>query len=569
MIEKLWHKSDINVRGEVDEDRVKKNVDELSNYIAYWRKYPDKLVDFLTPNGSNFSLYFYQRVLLRVIFRYPYTYATFTRAYSKSFLSILALLLRSILYPGIKLFISSGTKKQAAGIAKEKLDELLNMIPALENEIKGGASGIRKGPDYVEIDFMNNSNLVIVGVANSTRGGRRHGGLIEEAILVDGTKLNEVILPLMNVDRRASNGKVDPNENHKAHSFITTAGYKNTFAYKKQIQFLIWQVLLGKGFVIGGDYNIPVAYGLLDENFIKELKMDGTYNEMSFSREYGSKWSGSVEGSFYDSDLFDRQRVLERPEKTQDLSADKKVYYVISIDVGRLNDSSELMVIKCTPQLNGAATKEVVWLESYEGMHFKEQAQRIKQAYLSFNPRAVVVDANGLGAGLVDYLVDTQIDANTGQKLPSFAVINDDRYDHLKKEDSEEVLYNIKANANSNSDMHVNLATQISSGKLEFLIDERAARKTEVEDGVNVDDLSVSERAKRLKPFILTSLLKGQMMNLIKKSEDADRISLKRNDTSIKKDKFSALEYGLYYIAIQEADDYERNSGLLDYLSFN
>jgi len=163
------------------------------------------------------------------------------------------------------------------------------MIPALENEIKGGASGIRKGPDYVEIDFMNNSNLVIVGVANSTRGGRRHGGLIEEAILVDGTKLNEVILPLMNVDRRASNGKVDPNENHKAHSFITTAGYKNTFAYKKQIQFLIWQVLLGKGFVIGGDYNIPVAYGLLDENFIKELKMDGTYNEMSFSREYGSK----------------------------------------------------------------------------------------------------------------------------------------------------------------------------------------------------------------------------------------------------------------------------------------
>lgn len=569
MIEKLWHQAGISVRSKVDEKRVKKNIDDFSNYIAYWREYPDKLVDFLTPDDSNFSLYFYQRVLLRVIFRYPYTYATFTRAYSKSFLSILALLLRSILYPRIKLFISSGTKKQAAGIAQEKLDELLHLIPALENEIKGGEKGINKGPDYVEIDFKNGSNLNIVGVANSTRGGRRHSGLLEEAILIDGTKLNEVILPLMNVDRRAANGKVDPNENHKAHSFITTAGYKNTFAYKKQIQFLIWQVLLGKGFVIGGDYKIPVAYGLLDENFIKELKMDGTYNEMSFSREYGSKWSGSVEGSFYDSDLFDRQRTLDNPEKTQDFSANADVYYVISIDVGRLNDSSELVVIKCTPKNNSAATKEVVWLESYEGMHFREQAQEIKKAYLAFNPKAVVVDANGLGAGLVDYLVDEQIDEETGQKLPSFAVVNDDRYDHLSKPNSEEVLYNIKANASSNNDMHVNLATQISSGKLHFLIDERAARKTEVEDGIKVDDLSVSERAKRLKPFILTSLLKGQMMNLIKKSEDSNKISLKRNDTSIKKDKFSALEYGLYYIALQEADDFTKNSGLIDYLNFN
>ena len=37
-------------------------------------------------------------------------------------------------------------------------------------------------------------------------------GLIEEVILVDGQALNEVILPLMNVSRRAKNGKVDDNE---------------------------------------------------------------------------------------------------------------------------------------------------------------------------------------------------------------------------------------------------------------------------------------------------------------------------------------------------------------------
>jgi len=566
MIENLWHEADIDVKGEIDVERIKKNAGQLSNYVEYWRQYPDRLVDFLTPSDSTFSLYFYQRVLLRIIFRYPYTYATFTRAYSKSFLSILALLLRSILYPRIKLFISSGTKKQAAGIAKEKLDELFYLIPQLKKEVKGE---IRAGSDYVEIDFKNDSNLMIVGVANSTRGGRRHGGLIEEAILVDGTKLNEVILPLMNVDRRAANNKVDPNENHKAHSFITTAGYKNTFAYKKQIQFLIWQVLLGKGFVIGGDFRIPVAYGLLDENFVKELKLDGTFNEMSFSREYGSKWSGSVEGGFYDSDLFDRQRVLENPEMARDYNTPEGTYYVMTVDVGRLNDLSEVIVIKVVPEKNGVPKKEILWLESYESMHFKKQAISIKKLFNKFLPEVVTIDANSIGSGLVDYLIDTQVDPTTGEHLPTFAVINDDRYNHLKKEGDVEVLYNIKANEGTNSEMHINLATQMSSNKIHFLLDERAARKMTTEDGVTIDNLSIQEKASRLKPFILTTLLKDQMMNLVKKSEDMSNIKLKRNENSIRKDKFSALEYGLYYISLKETENKRRNGKITDYLNFN
>ena len=381
--------------------------------------------------------------------------------------------------------------------------------------------------------------------------------------------MNEVILPLMNVDRRAANNKVDPNENHKAHSFITTAGYKNTFAYKKQIQFLIWQVLLGKGFVIGGDFRIPVAYGLLDENFVKELKLDGTFNEMSFSREYGSKWSGSVEGGFYDSDLFDRQRVLENPEMARDYNTPEGTYYVMTVDVGRLNDLSEVIVIKVVPEKNGVPKKEILWLESYESMHFKKQAISIKKLFNKFLPEVVTIDANSIGSGLVDYLIDTQVDPTTGEHLPTFAVINDDRYNHLKKEGDVEVLYNIKANEGTNSEMHINLATQMSSNKIHFLLDERAARKMTTEDGVTIDNLSIQEKASRLKPFILTTLLKDQMMNLVKKSEDMSNIKLKRNENSIRKDKFSALEYGLYYISLKETENKRRNGKITDYLNFN
>ena len=38
--------------------------------------------------------------------------------------------------------------------------------------------------------------------------------------------------------------------------------------------------------IMGGSWRIPVMEGLLDKNFVSELKMDGTYNENSFDREY-------------------------------------------------------------------------------------------------------------------------------------------------------------------------------------------------------------------------------------------------------------------------------------------
>ena len=52
-------------------------------------------------------------------------------------------------------------------------------------------------------------------------------------------------------------------------------------------------------------------------------------------------------------------------------------------------------------------------------------------------------------------------------------------------------------------------------------------------------------------PFQLTSILKEQMLNLVEENEGVN-IILKQNNRGIKKDKFSAFEYGLYYIKQEE-----------------
>ena len=59
---------------------------------------------------------------MRIAVRYRQVYAVFPRGYSKSFLAVLSLMIRCILYPGSKLFTSAGGKSQSASILKEKVE---------------------------------------------------------------------------------------------------------------------------------------------------------------------------------------------------------------------------------------------------------------------------------------------------------------------------------------------------------------------------------------------------------------------------------------------------------------
>lgn len=140
----------------------------------------------------------------------------------------------------------------------------------------------------------------------------------------------------MNVNRMI-NGQADENEKlNKSQVFITTAGYKNTFSYDKLIQLLCMMVARPQdAIVLGGSWRTPVVEGLLDKNFVKELKMDGTFNEASFEREYESKWTGDVESAFFSTANFDKHRVINVAEKQYSNKTSKDGYYLMGVDVGR------------------------------------------------------------------------------------------------------------------------------------------------------------------------------------------------------------------------------------------
>ena len=101
---------------------------------------------------------------------------------------------------------------------------------------------------------------------------------------------------------------------------------------------------------MGGSWKVPVLAGLLDKSFVSDLKMDGTFNETSFDREYNSKWSGSSDNAYFSGEIFDRNRKLLQPEYEYSGRSTKSSYYVLSADIGRKGCSTVVCVFKVTPQ---------------------------------------------------------------------------------------------------------------------------------------------------------------------------------------------------------------------------
>ena len=165
----------------------------------------------------------------------------------------------------------------------------------------------------------------------------------------------------------------------------------------------------------------------------------------------------------------------------------------------------------------------------------------------------MIIDANGLGIGLVDYMIKSQIDSLTGDVYPDFGVYNDDENYYKKYRTNiteQDAMYLIKANAPINTEAHANAQTQLTSGKVKFLIDERVAKQKLLGTKLG-QNMSPEDRAEYLKPFTLTSILKEEMINLREENEGVN-IILKQANRGIRKDKFSAFEYGLYYIKQEE-----------------
>ena len=557
----------------LNENYLEANLEKIGNVMSIFSAYPDIYLDLIKPQGSSFTLFFYQRITLRALMRFKDVFGTAPRAFSKSFITILAMMLQCIFIPGTKRFICAPNKTQAAQIAKEKIVEIYDRWPLLRKEVLGGEISDTPGnfgKDYVTLKFRNGSQFDVVGALDSQRGGRRHGGLIDEVRDHDETPINEVVLPLMNVSRRLPDNTVNEKEPNQQRIFMTSAGVKTSFAYDLLIDDFIDSIIHPKStFVFGCDYRVPVIHGLLDKTYINKLKTSSSFKEESFAREYASLWSGSSEEAWFNFDKLTKYRKIKNPETSAKFRANSNQFYLLSVDVGRLNDQTVCCVFRVNVSGEGKYFATLVNLyvlgRQAETKTFNRQAIELKRIIKKFNPLEVVIDTNGLGIGFADEMIREQVD-EFGNIYEPLGFKNDDDFLKVQPKDAPCILYGIKANGPLNSKIHGNAYTRINGGLVRFLIKEQEAKNALLSTKVG-QKMTVKQRVQRLMPHEMTTKLFEEMANLrLRRTGVSLDIVLEQINPRYPKDKYSAFAYGLWRIKEleEEQNKKRRRRGMLE-----
>lgn len=543
--------------------RVKENFENYGKAIDVFLAYPDIFVDLLSPKDSKFSLFFVQRIVLRVMARYRQSYSTFTRAFSKSFLAFLSRYIFTMLTPGHYSFVVSGTKKQAANIAKEKVVmDLWNKFPLLANEMKSVRVGGKlrtpyvQGVDYAEFRFTHGGQLDVVGSGSSTRGGRRHSGIFEEVIELDATEINEVILPLMNKQRETKLGRINPNEPHSSKIYVTTAGYTGTYAYEKLIETICYAVIdPDRYFVLGGSYEIPFMHGLLDPDQLREVITSPTFDEDSLDREYKSIWSGTPTGAaFTTTEVADLRKIVRAEYKARKRSPDSEDFYVLSADMAKDGSANTIVtMIKVKPK-EYSFLYNVINLEHITSTDYERVAARIKVLLELYDAELFVYDANGIGAALRDWLNKEQFDPETNRLLPAYGIINPpekSKKDLRSVPKARTICYEIKAVGDVAGNINKVFFSKMGSKTIRFLLKKEQALQ-HFAQYKKFTEASNQKQKSMLLPYLLTDKLEEEMKNLDIK-DVSDRVNpntllvIQRNK-KIQKDYYSSLSYGIYGI---------------------
>ena len=199
--------------------------------------------------------------------------------------------------------------------------------------------------------------------------------------------------------------------------------------------------------ILGSSFWLPCWYGRgSTKSQIFQKKRDMTM--VSFAQNYESKWVGASNGALVNINKLMNCRSLPYPILQSKNESDE---YYLGVDVARSqntnNNQSFIAVVKVNRSKDKSriVSMDLVNLINIPNiMNFTAQACVVKKYKQLYNAKAVVVDGNGLGAGLIDELLKESFDPITKMSLGVWDTINDDNEPEIP-DIAEKILYNLKA----------------------------------------------------------------------------------------------------------------------------
>lgn len=555
--------------------------------MAIWGSYYRENIDIFVEEYLQFDFLKWFQLTLLVMMNKSRTFLWIAaRGMGKSFLIAIFVVVRCILYPGTKVVITSGTRGQSINILEKIQTELMPNSANLRNEIDMNESKF-SGQD-AKIVFKNSSYIKVVTASDNARSNRANILIVDEFRMVKKDTIDTVLKKFLTSRRMPPYRDLTPAERKAEYAkepnkscFLSSAYFKDHWSFNKMLDTFKLMLDDSKNdFVCGFPYQLSIQEGLLFPEDVESDMLESDFNEIKWSMEMEARWFGADEGAFFDFDSISKNRRINYPmlpDKTAALlGGDRRIKIqpkqngekrILSADIALMsshkhnNDASAVFVNQMLPTKAGRYTSNIIYGDTFEGMHTEDQALVIRKLYEEFQCDYIVLDCTGLGLGVFDALVRDIVDPESGEVYPALSCCNNpEMAERCTTRGAEKVIWAIKGSAALNSDCAVLLREGFRSSKIRLLITEYDGEGL-LKDIKGYQSLSPLEKITLQKPYVHTTLLINELVKL-QHEEAGNRVRVFERP-GMRKDRYSSLAYN-YYVALQIENKYSRSrtSGL-------
>ena len=281
--------------------------------------------------------------------------------------------------------------------------------------------------------FKNGSWITTRTSTDNARGARANIIVVDEFRMVNEAVLNMVIRKFLTSPRQP-NYLNKPQYAHlqerNKEIYMSSAYFKSSWAWKKLQAYVVNFFDDSKRyFCCGLPYQLSIKEGLLSREQIRDEMSEADFNELAFTMEMEAIWFGDTGDNLFKFDEFNKRRKIRNaflplkfyndkirlPDTT---SIEKRI---LSLDVALMgstkkkkNDAAAIYINSAIQTDDVSYHSNIVYGETFEGLTTDELGIITMRYFYKYKCTDLVIDANGVGLGVYDFICKDQYDSETG-----------------------------------------------------------------------------------------------------------------------------------------------------------
>ena len=558
-------------RNNQTENEIKKGKSErvmngVSVWASFYRANPHRFAhDYL-----GLTLDKFQEVILCMMFKFANLIYLASRGGGKSFLMAVFCCTYSILYPDSRICLASKTRKQATEIIDKIREILMPKSANLRLEIL--ETQVNQANAFVS--FKNGSRVVVVTATESARHNRATVLIVDEFRLVDKNTIDTVLRKFLTSQRHPAfldkpEYKNYPKEKVKE-LYASSCWYESHWSYEHVRSYVVNMIRGRSYFCCAMPYQLAILEGRLDKTKIEDEMSESTFSETTFMMEMECLFFGQSNGGLYSFDEIDKNRRRADPlfpKSSEYKLTDKRLQLppklpgeirVVSADIALMssskydNDATSIFVNQMLPMGNGKYISNIIYAQNDEGLRTDVQALRIRRIFEEYQGDYLVLDAKGLGLGVVDAIMGDMFDTENGVTYPALSCCNNEEIaKRCAVKDAPKKIYAVQGNPEFNSQCALGLREALKQGQVRLLVSEYDA--DELLGAIKgYTNLSAEEALAYRLPYIHTSLLINELVNL--EYEAKNGVVRVKEKSGMRKDRYSSLSYNIFVAKLLERE---------------